>query len=166
MYCRLQDFLSDFSLETENTKKLFLVLTDASLLKKSYKSGRTLGFIAWHIVLTLGEMCSKVGITAEAPPEDAPQPESASDILSTYIKASESIRSFIEKNWSDSTLQEEHDMYGAIWKNNKTLQVLLRHEIHHRAQLTILMRQAGLKVPGLYGPSLEEWTNYGMPAQP
>lgn len=30
------------------------------------------------------------------------------------------------------------------------------HEIHHRGQLTILMRQAGITVSGLYGPSKEE----------
>ena len=26
----------------------------------------------------------------------------------------------------------------------------------------VLMRQAGLKVPGVYGPAREEWTAYGM----
>ncbi|MBI2416475.1 MAG: hypothetical protein HYV28_00920 [Ignavibacteriales bacterium] len=31
--------------------------------------------------------------------------------------------------------------------------------------MTVLMRQAGLKVPGAYGPSREEWAAYGMPAQ-
>jgi hypothetical protein len=25
------------------------------------------------------------------------------------------------------------------------------------------MRQAGLRVPGVYGPALEEWSAYGMP---
>jgi uncharacterized damage-inducible protein DinB len=44
------------------------------------------------------------------------------------------------------------------------LTVLLRHEIHHRAQMTVLMRQAGLRVPGVYGPSREEWA--AMQAQP
>jgi uncharacterized damage-inducible protein DinB len=41
----------------------------------------------------------------------------------------------------------------------------MSHEIHHRGQMTVLMRQAGLKVPGVYGPSREEWTAYGMPPQ-
>jgi hypothetical protein len=27
------------------------------------------------------------------------------------------------------------------------------------------MRLADLKVPGVYGPSKEEWTAFGMPAQ-
>jgi uncharacterized damage-inducible protein DinB len=30
--------------------------------------------------------------------------------------------------------------------------------------MTVLMRQAGLKVPGIYGPSYEEWLQFGMKA--
>ena len=30
----------------------------------------------------------------------------------------------------------------------------------------VLMRQAGLKVPGVYGPAREEWAAMGMPAEP
>jgi uncharacterized damage-inducible protein DinB len=30
--------------------------------------------------------------------------------------------------------------------------------------MTVLMRQAGLKVPGIYGPSREEWVKIGMTA--
>jgi len=28
------------------------------------------------------------------------------------------------------------------------------------------MRQAGLKVPGIYGPAREEWAQYGLPQHP
>ena len=40
---------------------------------------------------------------------------------------------------------------------------LFLHQIHHRGQMTVLMRQAGLEVPGVYGPSRPEWAHYGMP---
>lgn len=56
-------------------------------------------------------------------------------------------------------------MYGEMWAEGKTLSVLVTHQIHHRSQLTIVMRLLGLKVPGTYGPSNEEWAAYGMPAQ-
>lgn len=56
-------------------------------------------------------------------------------------------------------------MYGEMWKKGKILAILINHQSHHRAQLTVLMRQAGLKVPGVYGPSKEEWGEYGMPPQ-
>ena len=47
------------------------------------------------------------------------------------------------------------------WTKGQALSVLLVHQIHHRGQMTVLMRQAGLKVPGIYGPALEEWERYG-----
>ena len=31
--------------------------------------------------------------------------------------------------------------------------------------MTVLMRQAGLKVPGVYGPARKNGPLYGMPAQ-
>lgn len=52
-----------------------------------------------------------------------------------------------------------------MWKRGTTLGIIISHQIHHRAQLTIVMRLNGLKVPGVYGPSKEEWKGYGMPAQ-
>ncbi len=55
-------------------------------------------------------------------------------------------------------------MFGMMWPRGLTLQVLIRHEIHHRAQMTVLMRLAGLRVPGIYGPSREEWAERGMRA--
>ncbi|MCK6259572.1 DinB family protein [Fictibacillus sp. KIGAM418] len=47
-------------------------------------------------------------------------------------------------------------MYGEKWENGLTLYILNCHQIHHRGQMTVLMRLAGLKVPGVYGPSIEE----------
>jgi uncharacterized damage-inducible protein DinB len=59
-------------------------------------------------------------------------------------------------------LLAEDDMYGERWPRGFTLFALVAHQAHHRGQMTVLMRQAGLQVPGVYGPSLEEWTTYGM----
>lgn len=44
------------------------------------------------------------------------------------------------------------------------LSLFIKHLIHHRGQMTVLMRQAGLKVPGVYGPSKEKWSQMGMDA--
>jgi len=48
-------------------------------------------------------------------------------------------------------------MYGDRWKRGVTLLALLMHQAHHRGQMTVVMRLAGLKVPALYGPAREEW---------
>lgn len=59
-------------------------------------------------------------------------------------------------------LSDAADMYGQKWKRGFTLQALIAHEIHHRGEMIVLMRIAGLAVPGVYGPTRDEWANYGM----
>jgi len=53
-------------------------------------------------------------------------------------------------------------MYGQQWPRMMTLKILIHHEIHHRGQMTILLRQANQSVPGVVGPSKEEWSQWGM----
>jgi len=163
MLTKLSDFEKEWSSESASTLKLFKALTDASLGQKVDAKGRTLGRIAWHIVLTLGEMAGRAGLPVEAPPEDTPVPVSASSIAAAYEKAAQSLLNNMQEKWSDAMLNDEIDMYGEKWTRGYSLYVLIKHEIHHRAQLTVLMRQAGLQVPGVYGPSREEWSAYHAP---
>ena len=71
----------------------------------------------------------------------------------------------LENKWTDASLDEEIPMYGQIWKKGNILSSLILHQAHHRGQITVLMRQAGLKVPGVYGPAKEEWAAMNMKAQ-
>ena len=66
--------------------------------------------------------------------------------------------------WTDASLEQEVDMYGERWQNGFTVFALIAHQTHHRGQMTVLMRQAGLRVPGVYGPAREEWAAMGMAA--
>ncbi len=53
-------------------------------------------------------------------------------------------------------------MAGEDWQNGASLRFSLRHEIHHRGQMTVLMRQAGLRVPDVLGPTREDWIEKGI----
>ncbi len=63
-------------------------------------------------------------------------------------------------------LSEMIPMYGEQWPRGLALAMLISHETHHRGQMTVLMRQAGVPVPGVSGPSREEWEAMGMPPMP
>lgn len=165
MYHKLDDFISDWTYESEATLKVFNNLTDESLTKKVNENVRTAGRLAWHITTAIGEMAHRTGLTFKTVEVDSTIPATAKEIVDVYNTASENLVNEIKKNWKDETLLEEDDMYGDKWKKGTTLGVIISHQIHHRAQLTVVMRLLGLKVPGIYGPSKEEWTNYGMPAQ-
>ncbi len=164
MYKTIEDFKQDWAYEHESTVKMFKALSDASLSQKVSPDGRSLGYLAWHIVVTLGEMGAQAGLTVQAPAENAPVPGSASAIAEHYEKSGQSMIAEVASKWNDASLAEQIPMYGETWTRSQTLAALVKHQIHHRAQMTVLMRQAGLKVPGIYGPAKEEWAQYGMPA--
>jgi uncharacterized damage-inducible protein DinB len=166
MYRKIEDFTRDWKYDVEVTSKLFGNLTDESLGQRVSADGRTLGYLAWHIVLTMVEMPGQVGLSIDGPAEDAPAPESAAEIVSTFVSVANALRAAVEANWTDETLLIEDAMYGETWKRGQTLLYLIFHQAHHRGQITVLMRQAGLPVNGIYGPAKEEWAAMGMPALP
>lgn len=162
MYTSIQMFAQDWKNESANTQKLMDVLNDASLAQEVTTEGRTLGRLAWHIVTSVHEMLSRTGLEFDAPHHDAPVPTSAQVIADGYRQASQAVLESLNRNWSDATLNETCDMYGEQWPKGLTLQILIGHQTHHRGQMTVLMRQAGLQVPGVFGPSREEWIQMGM----
>lgn len=165
MYHKISEFISDWKYESEATIKVLSNLTDETLTKKVHDKVRTAGRLAWHITTSIGEMVHRTGLTFETIGENSPIPTSVTEIIVSYKQASENMIAEIKAKWNDETLLNEDDMYGEKWAKGKTLGILVTHQIHHRSQLTIIMRLLGLKVPGIYGPSNEEWAAYGMPAQ-
>ena len=161
MFRRVADFQKAWEHEKDSTLKVLGALTDASLSQAVTREDRTLGRLAWHLTTTLGEMMERTGLKIAGPSHDAPSPPSAAAIAAAYAEAATAVADGVS-GWSDATLEVEDDMYGQRWPRGLTLQALVTHQAHHRGQMTVLMRQAGLKVPGVYGPAREEWTAYGM----
>ena len=160
----ISDFEHSFSAEIESTQKVFKHLTNESLTKQIHPDVRTLGRLAWHIVTTIPEMMGKMGLKIAGPGEHDPIPATAKEISKGYSDAAISLLDEVKRNWKDETLEVTDDMYGEKWKRGSSLEGFIKHEIHHRAQMIVLMRQLGHAVPGVYGPTRDEWKQYGMEA--
>jgi uncharacterized damage-inducible protein DinB len=165
MFRRVNDFLAVWEYETEATLKILGALTDASLAERLHANVRTLGRLAWHITQSIPEMGVRTGLALAGPAEHEPIPTSAAALAARYREAADSLARQVKDHWDDAELEVEDDMYGERWPRGRTLFVIAVHQAHHRAQMTVLMRLAGLPVPGVYGPAKEEWGRYGMPAQ-
>jgi uncharacterized damage-inducible protein DinB len=165
MYRKLEDFINDWTQESESTLKIFNNLTDESLTKKVNENVRTAGKLAWHITTSIGEMAHRTGLTFKTMDEESVAPATIKEIVDTYKSTSDNIIAEIKEKWNDEKLLEVDDMYGEKWAKGKSLGVLISHQIHHRAQLNVVMRLNGLQVPGVYGPAKEEWVQYGLPSQ-
>jgi uncharacterized damage-inducible protein DinB len=164
MFRRIDDFANEWQVEREGTIRLLQLLTDESLSQPVTPGGRTLGFLAWHLARTFPEMLGHAGLQPDGPSHEEPVPQRAAVILERYQRASGSVLDQVTAAWSDDMLEDDVAAYGTTFKRGMMLDMLIRHEAHHRGQMTVLMRQAGLPVAGPYGPSREEWAQMGMDA--
>ena|SRR5437868_100939 len=165
MYRSIADFQTDWGFEADKTLNIFRALTEESLAQKVTDDGRSLGFIAWHITVTLGEMLGQAGLKIDSPASGELALPPLAEMTAVYEKGAKLVSEEIGKAWQDAELGDEIPMYGMQWKKGMVLHALIAHQTHHRGQMTVLMRQAGLRVPGVYGPAKEEWTQYGMAAE-
>ena len=161
MFYHIEDFARAWEYESAATQKLLNELNDSSLRQTIAAGHRDLGRIAWHVVTTIPEMMSRTGLKFQAVVGEAALPAAAQAMKKSYAEASRELMDQVRSSWTDATLSVTDDMYGQKWSRGQTLAILINHQTHHRGQMTVLMRQAGLHVPGVYGPSKEEWANFG-----
>jgi uncharacterized damage-inducible protein DinB len=164
MYRKIQDFIEDWKAESASTIKVFSNISDKAKGKKRGEHIRSLERLAWHITQTLTEMPSRAGIISSDFLDNQPIPLDMKGIISIYERYSGELSKLVAEKWTDAGLTEKIDVYGQPWERRKVLSVLVLHQAHHRGQMTTLMRLEGLKVPGVYGPSKEEWAQFGMSA--
>jgi len=164
MFKTMDRFLESWQFEAAATQKALNQITDESLSQEITSENWTLGRIAWHIVTAIKVMASQTGLSFEAPAKDYPVPDSARFIAESYEQASNAFADAVKTQWMDTNLDEVIDFFGNKMTKGTLLLFIIQHQIHHRGQMTVLMRQAGLRVPGIYGPSKEEWTQIGMEA--
>jgi uncharacterized damage-inducible protein DinB len=163
MFTSVEKFIDTWKQEIQSTHNVLAGLTDQSLSQSVGPEGRTLGRLGWHVTQTIPEMMNRTGLAVKGPDEHEAQPSSAAKIAAAYDAAAGSLLEEVQSKWKDDTLSEVDEMYGEKWKKGETLGVLILHQTHHRGQMTVLMRQAGLRVPSFYGPAREDWAQWGMP---
>lgn len=164
MFRRVSDFVTAYQHLVTNTDRLLAGITDEMLDQAVADGHRTIREIAWHIVVTVPEMMNRTGLGLGSVDGHALPPATAREIRDGYLAVTKELIQGVQTQWNDDTLTKTDDMYGEPWPRGVTLSALMSHEGHHRGQLTVLMRQAGAEVPGVYGPSKEEWAKFGMEA--
>lgn len=162
MYHKISDFLIDWEYESEATLKLFKNLNDQTLDEKIHPNVRSLGFLAWHIIHTIHETLDKTGLKIDNKSQQNYNGETAAELCSWYENSAKKVAEAVKVSWVDADLAREDEMYGDPWKRGMTLAILIRHQAHHRAEMIVEMRILGLPISGAYGPTKEEWEQWGM----
>lgn len=161
MFRTVADFERAFTSQRDSSLKMLSALNDESLGQEVAPGYRSLGRIAWHLVDTFADMGNRCGLGIDKVDWDN-VPATAKEIHDAYEKLSGQLLAAVREQWTDADMEKEDDLYGEMWKRGATLSILIVHDVYHIGQITVLMRQAGLQVPGILGPSKEEWAKFGM----
>jgi uncharacterized damage-inducible protein DinB len=165
MYATVTDFIKEWKNEAAITLKVLDSLTDQSLQQQVYSEGRTLGRIAWHFVTNIPEYLTEFGLVMDQVQYSDEVP-SATTIAETFREISADVVKAVEEQWTDDALKKVQNAFGRQESNATIFMGLIKHIAHHRGQVTVLMRQAGLPVPAVYGPSKEGWLQIGVEQPP
>ncbi|WML48545.1 DinB family protein [Neobacillus sp. PS3-34] len=162
MYVTISDFIKEWNKEAALSQKVLDGLTDDSLKQQVYPEGRTLGRILWHFTTNVPNYLNKFGVKMDKVENAENVPTTAKEIAETFKKVSAQAAEAIKQQWTDDSLKQIQIAFGREETNASILMGLIKHIVHHRGQATILIRQAGLKPFGVYGPPKEDWIPLGM----
>jgi uncharacterized damage-inducible protein DinB len=154
MFRTVEDFQQTWKAESDMTLRVFGELSDKALAQSVGFGGYTLGWLARHVTGAVVAISAHAGLVPK--PAESPALEKVADIIEAYTRNVKQVADAIAVKWSDAQLGEEIPMFGRKFRRGAALAFLISHQAHHRAQMTVLMRQAGLRVPGVYGPSEDD----------
>ena len=155
MYKAADEFLGQYGYESNTTTNVLKALTDASLSQAKAEGHSTLGEIAWHIATAPAYMLGEVGFDMPKFDWETPKDLTVAKLVETYTGLSEKIKVQAAAK-SPEDLATGYRVWDMDWTTASMLGALISHEIHHRGQMSVLMRQAGLVVPSIYGPNHEQ----------
>lgn len=150
MYQTIKEFITDYRSESTKTLATLQEIKDSFNFSPTENSW-TLGGLGNHLVMALPTILSQVNFTLKK----LPAAEQITDLLVNYQVVVENFFAELQSSWTDAMLTESVNFYGMQVKRSEILTIILKHEIHHRGQLALLLRIAGKKVPAIYGPSAD-----------
>ena len=103
-----------------------------------------------HLVTNIPEYLANFGLKIDVVKNAENVPTSAKEIAETFKNVSSYSAKMIEEQWTDETLKQVQIAFGREESNAMIIMGLIKHIVHHRGQVTVLMRQAGIKPFGVY----------------
>ncbi|MFC4386268.1 DinB family protein [Gracilibacillus marinus] len=154
MYRKIEDFIIEWDVAAAGTLRVLEAMTDEKLNQAIVEGHSTLGWLGWHLATAPAFFGGLVGLTLQSGnPKDVPT--SANSIVEAYRQIAEDVKTEASK-LSEAELVAEIDSFKGKTTRGALLRALIDHQTHHRGQMTVLLRQAGLEVPGVMGPTKEE----------
>jgi len=158
----IDSFLQELEHEAKTTRRVLERVPANQLGWRPHPKSRTLGELALHVAGTPGAV-AKLAVQSEIQPPDFkdPAPKSASELIPALEESVATSKQLLGA-MDDATL-------NATWRVKRNGQevmampraallrsIMLNHWYHHRGQLSVYLRELGVPIPSIYGPSADE----------
>ncbi len=158
--------LPEFDQEMARTRRLLERVPDEKAAWTPHEKSRSLGALASHLADIPGRMGSSLNQESLdfAPVEGRAPPRawtSRAEALSRFDQGVAAARANMASNDDESyrrswSLKRAGKVLFTMPRAAMVRNFILSHSIHHRGQLTVYLRLAGVPLPGTYGPSADE----------
>ena len=156
------EMLQELEQEAQTTRRVLERVPDNQLSWRPHKKARTLGELALHVASVPGAVATLAAESRiQAPNFTDPSPKSASELIPALDESLAKARSLLG-GMDDATLngmwrmmRGEREIF-AIPRVALLRSIMLNHWYHHRGQLSVYLRELGIAVPSIYGPSADE----------
>jgi uncharacterized damage-inducible protein DinB len=154
--------LQELEQEAHTTRRVLERVPDAHLGWKPHEKSMSLGQLALHVATVPGmvaEMTVQPFITV---PEFTQPSATRADELIPALEASVAKARTLLRGMDDGALAFTWRLMDgdrevmALPRGALLRSIMLNHWYHHRGQLSVYLRQLGVPVPSIYGPSADE----------
>ena len=159
----IDGMLQEFEQEAQTTRRVLERVPDNQLAWRPHEKARTLGELALHVAMVPGGVAELVASPspAQAPQFADPSPKSASELIPALDHSIAKVKEVLGGMDDAALLATWRLMQGdrellAVPRAAMLRSVMLNHWYHHRGQLTVYLRELGVPIPSIYGPSADE----------
>ncbi len=158
----IEAFVQELEQESQTTRRVLERVPGDRLGWKPHDKSMSLGQLALHVATTPGGVSDMVRQSSMPVPQFIqPSATSAAELVpaleQSVAKAKENLRAIGDAGLAGifRVVQGDNDVMtmpvGAVLRF-----IMLNHWYHHRGQLSVYLRELGVPVPSIYGPSADE----------
>jgi uncharacterized damage-inducible protein DinB len=158
-----ESFVLELETETSTTRRVLERVPHEHLEWRPHQRSMTLGQLALHVAVIPGGVAEAIAqpTLQLAPTVAQPTVGRASELVPLLDENVSRARAILQPT-DDSTMRatwrivDGNREVAAMPRATFVRNVMLNHWYHHRGQLTVYLRQLGVPVPSIYGPSADE----------
>jgi uncharacterized damage-inducible protein DinB len=158
----IEALIQELEQEAQTTRRVLERVPNDRLGWKPHTKSMSLGQLALHVATTPGAVSDIVRQSPFPVPEFIqPSATSAAELVPTLeqsvAKAKENLRAIGDDGLGNMWRVVDGDKELMAMPVGGVLRfIMLNHWYHHRGQLSVYLRELGVPVPSIYGPSADE----------